>query len=154
MKYPAQTALVLTPVVIVLALYAIGSCTRRNEIALQPVVMQAPKFAPPEHRAALFNTQWVEVAHPLDIPVAPSPPPLAQQIIEAIEPRALRQSFSQLPVFKDETDDPVPPRPVRVEHYQRRHVERIERAQAAQRDICRGKGRYYVNGGKSWRCRR
>ena len=159
MKYPMQASLILSPIAIVLALYFIGSCTRRNEITLQPVVMQAPKFTPPEHRA-LFNTQWVEAAHPLAIPAAPSPPPLAQQMVDALVPRDLRRSFAQLPVFKDETADDIPappPRAVRIESIQRDDHRQIRAARAqttARGDICRGKGRYYGNGGRSWRCRR
>jgi hypothetical protein len=31
---------------------------------------------------------------------------------------------------------------------------RTRQREARQHDICRGKGRYYINGGKSWRCNR
>jgi len=117
----------------------------------------APTVSPtmfPALAAAPVADQWCEPLPPP--PVRPAPPPVSQ-----VPDTALAGSFlSAIARLREAEPPPVdvlpPPRPVPIQTFQRRDLKDMTdaEARAGPRDICRGKGRYYINNGKSWRCRR
>ena len=139
--------------VLIPALLLIGY---RDEPASIPTIIPTmfPALA-----AAPFHDQWCEMP-----PTAPAPKPAPP--VSQVPDTALADSFrAAIARFAEAVEPPPvepervipPPRPVHVQTFHRgRDLKDMtdSEARAAPRDICRGKGRYYVNNGKSWRCRR
>jgi hypothetical protein len=116
----------------VLALHAMSS----NQVPLprpKPVERLAMASAAP-----LIEERWPK---PVEIVRVTLPKPAAL-------PTLAPASVAAFPVVEPEIKKP--PEEVAADERKRR----VKRERVTEYDICRGKGKRYTNGGRSWRCRR
>jgi hypothetical protein len=98
-------------------------------------------------------------------PVAPtSAQPTRPAVVDDMWPLGVKADRLEAMVRYQPTEPTSPSNPVNNEDIQNSPtpavVEPIQSVRISKRrrdyayDICRGRGRYYINGGKSWRCNR
>jgi hypothetical protein len=156
----AKSAISGTTALVLLAAFAAGrpspAPVATKTVAVEPIKSEPARLLPlvptePPPR----QVRVIPLTKPLDVVAIP---PLPEPPVPFAEKWAIVPPIKKGAPTPPTASAPVAPRVVRqaageiVEDNDAKLVKR--RARDAASDICRGKGKHYSNGGRSWRCNR